>query len=65
MSLHFDFTGRGWERALDMVEHRLRASRELKDDNNEPVVELPRAEIGDDERRAAMARERSRRQGTR
>ena len=60
---HLDFTGRGWERALDLVEHRLRASRESENGSNEPDVELPRAEISDDERRAAMARARSRRAG--
>ena len=62
---HLDFTGRGWERALEMVEHRIRASRESENGNDEPEVELPQAEIGDDERRAAMARERSRRAGQR
>jgi len=57
---HHDFYGRGWERAVEFVEERMRRGQEQMP-AEDPEAELPEAEIGDDERRAAMARERARR----
>jgi hypothetical protein len=60
---HFNLHGNHWETAAEAVARRIRLRSGPASEEAEP--EFPEAEISDAERRAAMARERMRRQGMR
>jgi hypothetical protein len=60
---HNSLYGNHWEAAAEQLERRIRLRPDVN--SEEPAAEFPEAEIGDAERRAAMTRERLRRQGLR
>ena len=57
---HNSLYGNHWEAAAEQLERRIRFQPTV--DRGEPVEEIPEAELDDSRRRAAMARERTRRQ---
>lgn len=60
---HFQLYANPWDNTADVIERRLRLAR--TNGANEPEPEFPEAELDDAQRRAAIARERMRRQRAR